>query len=60
MAMISMHKDFVVKEEKVFEQLKKDVEKKIPLKRSAERALSLEKGKEKLKQFSFRKYLWQE
>lgn len=29
MAMISMHKDFVVKEEKVFEQLKKDVEKKI-------------------------------
>ena len=54
MAIISMHKDFVVKEEKVFEQLKKDVEKKANLNRSVERALSLEKGKEKLKQFSFR------
>lgn len=54
MAMISMHKDFVVKEEKVFEQLKKDVEKKANLNRSVERAPSLEKGTEKLKQFSFR------
>lgn len=54
MAMISMHKEFVVKEEKAFEQLKKDVEKKAPLNRSVEYALSLEKGKEKLKQFSFR------
>ena len=54
MAIISMHKDFVVKEKKAFEQLKKDVEKKANSNRSVEGAPSLEKGIVKLKQFSFR------
>ena len=53
MATISMHKEIVVKEEKAFEQLKKDVEKKANLNRSVESAPSLEKGTEKLKRFSF-------
>lgn len=53
MATISMHKEFVIKEEKAFEQLKKDVEKKANLNRSVESAPSLEKGTEKLKRFSF-------
>lgn len=53
MATISMHKKFVVKEEKAFEQLKKDVEKKANLDRTVERAPSLEKGAEKLRRFSF-------
>lgn len=49
----SMHKEFVVKQEKAFEQLKKDVEKKANLNRFVERAPSLEKGTEKLERFSF-------
>lgn len=53
MATISMHKEFVVKEKEAFEQLKKDIEKKADLNRSVESAPSLEKGIEKLKQFSF-------
>ena len=54
MAIISMHKDFVVKDKKAFEQLKKDIEKKTNPNRSVEAAPSLEKGIVKLKQFSFR------
>ena len=53
MATISMHKEFVVKEEKTFEQLKKDVEKKANLNRAVESDPSLEKGTEKLIRFSF-------
>lgn len=53
MATISMHKKFVIKDKKAFEQLKKDVEKKTNLNRSVESAPSLEKGLRKLKGFSF-------
>lgn len=53
MATISMHKEFVIKEKKAFEQLKKDVEKKANTNRTVESAPSLEKGAEKLKRFSF-------
>ena len=53
MATISMHKEFVVKEEKTFEQLKKDVEKKANLNRAVESDPSLEKETEKLIRFSF-------
>lgn len=53
MATISMHKEFVVKEEKTIEQLKKDVEKKANLNRAVESDPSLEKGTEKLIRFSF-------
>lgn len=49
----SMHKEFVVKQEKAFEQLKKDAEKKVNLNRFVERAPSLEKVIEKLERFSF-------
>ena len=53
MATISMNKEFVVKEEKTFEQFKKDVEKKANLNRAVESDPSLEKGTEKLIRFSF-------
>lgn len=52
MATSSMHKEFVVKDEKTFEQLIKDVEKKANLNRFVESAPSLEKGTEKLTQLS--------
>lgn len=54
MATISMHKDFVVKDKKAFEQLKKDVESKADYNRTVKSAPSLEKAAVKLKQFTFR------
>lgn len=54
MATASLTKDFVVRDEKAFEQFKKDVETKSNKNRTVKTSPSLERGKEKLKQFSFR------
>jgi hypothetical protein len=54
MATSSLHKEFVVKDKKAFEQLKKDIEEKANLNTTVEVAHSLEEGEEILKHFSFR------
>lgn len=54
MATVSLHKDFEVKNKNTFEQFKKDAGKAAASDRSVKISPSLEKGIEKLKQFSFR------
>ncbi len=54
MATVSLYKTFVVKDEKAFNQLKKDIEEKSDKNRTIQKAPSLERGMEKLKHFTFR------
>ena len=54
MATSSLTKDFEIRDKKAFEQFKKDIETKSNHDRTIVKSPSLEKGREKLKQFSFR------
>lgn len=56
MATSSMQKDFIIKDKKAFEQLKKDLKSasKERLSNKTQKSASLSHGEEKLKQFSFR------
>lgn len=54
MATTSITKEFFVKDQKAFERMKLDLDKKAPVRRMVAESTSLKKSKEKLATFVFR------
>lgn len=54
MATTSITKEFFVKDQEAFERMKRDLDKKAPVRRMVAESASLKKGKEKLATFVFR------
>lgn len=54
MATTSIIKEYIVKDQKAFERMKRDLDKKAPVRKMVAESASLKKSKEKLATFVFR------